>query len=88
MGLPTQMNDNERGVFALHGLVGFFIAVALLLSILGTLTVLSIGAQKNNATNYYEINQDLHAIKAGNVFAEGDQVDGSKNHTMWKNVSK
>ena len=29
----TQMNNNERGVFSLHGLIGYFIAVALLLSI-------------------------------------------------------
>lgn len=86
MGLPTQMNDNERGVLSLHGLVGFAIAVVLLLSILGTLTVLGIGAQKNNATNYYEINQDLKAIKAGCFTSSGDQVDGSKNHTMRTNV--
>ena len=26
----TQMNDNERGVFTFHGLIGLFIAVALL----------------------------------------------------------
>lgn len=88
MGLPTQMNDNERGVFALHGLIGYFIAVALLLSILGALTVFSIGAQKNNATNYYTINQELNAIKAGNVFADQSQQDGSKNHTMWINEKK
>jgi len=86
MGLPTQMNDNERGVFALHGLVGYFIAVALLLSILGALTVFGIGAQKANATNYYQINQDLNAIKAGCFTSTGDQVDGSKNHTMRTNV--
>lgn len=85
MGLPTQMNDNERGVFGLHGLVGYAIAVVLLLSILGVLTVLGIGAQKNNAENYYTINQDLHALKTGNVFADDSQRDGSKNHTMWIN---
>ena len=35
MGLPVKMNDNERGVFALHGVTGMLIAVVLLLSILG-----------------------------------------------------
>ena len=63
MGLSTQMNENERGLFSFHGLTGYFIAVALLLSILGTLTVLGIGAQKNNAEAYYTINQDLNGLK-------------------------
>ena len=60
----TQMNENERGIFSLiHGITGYLIAVVLLLSILGVLTVLAIGAQKNNATTYYEVNQDLNALK-------------------------
>jgi len=49
MGLPTQMEDNERGIFALNGITGYLIAVVLLLSILGVLTISAIGAQKNNA---------------------------------------
>jgi hypothetical protein len=82
MGLGTQMNDNERGVFKLHGLTGGLIATALLLTILAVLTVYGIGSQKANSENYYMINQDLNAIKAGSVFESGNQVDGSKNHTM------
>jgi succinate dehydrogenase/fumarate reductase cytochrome b subunit len=60
----TQMNDSERGIFSLlHGITGYLVAVVLLLSILGVLTVLAIGAQQNNATTYYEVNQDLNALK-------------------------
>jgi len=86
MGLGTQMNENERGVFSFHGLIGYFIAVALLLSILAVLTITGIGAQKANAQNYYTIDQDLNAIKAGSVFSSDSQVDGSQNYTMRKNV--
>lgn len=84
MGLGTQMNDNERGVFTLHGLTGGLIAVVLLLSILVGLTVFGIGSQKANAENYYSINQDLNAIKAGAFSSSGDQVNGTQNHTMRK----
>jgi succinate dehydrogenase/fumarate reductase cytochrome b subunit len=67
------MTDEERGIFSfLHGISGLLVAVVLLLSILGALTVLGIGAQVNNATTYYEINQDLNGLKMNN----------SQNHTM------
>jgi hypothetical protein len=81
----TQMNENERGIMALDGLTGGIIATVLLLSILGGLTVWGFAVQKANATKYYTINQDLHAIKAGCFSSSGDQKDGSKNHTMWIN---
>ncbi len=68
----TQMNENERGVMALNGLTGGIIATVLLLTILGGLTILSIGAQANNATTYYEINQDLNGLK----------FNSPSNHTM------
>jgi hypothetical protein len=71
----TQMNENERGVMALNGLTGGIIATVLLLSILAGLTVWGFGVQKANATNYYEINQDLHAIK----------FNSPDNHKMWIN---
>ena len=60
----TQMNNNERGVFSLHGLIGYFIAVALLLSILAYLTVNAIMVQNREATNYYKINLNLDGLKA------------------------
>ncbi len=78
----TQMNENERGLFTLNGLTGFFIAVALLLSILAVLTVNNLAVTKANATKYYQVNQDLNALKSGSVFSSGDQSDGTKNHTM------
>ncbi len=72
----TQMNENERGVMALNGLTGGIIATVLLLAILGVLTVLGIGAQANNATNYYEINQDLNGLK----------FNSPDNHKQWINI--
>jgi len=64
----TQMNEDERGIFSLlHGISGYLVAVVLLLSILGVLTVLSIGAQQNNATKFYEVNQDLNALKMNSL---------------------
>ena len=48
------MNEN-RSVFALDGVTGMLIATVLLLSILAGLTVLGIGAQNANATNFYKI---------------------------------
>ena len=59
----TQMNENERGVFALHGISGMLIAVVLLLSILAFLVVNAISVQANNATTYYKINQNLDGLK-------------------------
>ncbi len=69
----TQMNENERGVFSfIHGISGFLVAVALLLSILGGLTYFGIASQAANATKFYEINQDLNALK----------MNSSANHTL------
>ena len=51
------MNEN-RSVFALDGVTGYLIAVVLLLSILAFLTVQAIGAQQNNATTYYKIDEE------------------------------
>jgi succinate dehydrogenase/fumarate reductase cytochrome b subunit len=83
----TQMTDSERGIFSLvHGITGMLIATVLLLSILATLTVLAISTQAANAQNYYTIDQDLNALKSGCFTSDADQKDGSKNHTMWKNV--
>ena len=60
----TQMNENERGIFSLlHGITGMLIATVLLLTILGVLTYFSVVVQKNEATNFYKINQDLDALK-------------------------
>lgn len=51
------MNEN-RSVFALDGVTGMLIATVLLLSILAGLTVLAIGAQNANATNFYKVENE------------------------------
>ena len=72
----TQMNDSERGVFSLvHGISGLLVAVVLLLSILGVLTYFAVVTQQANAENFYEVNQDLNALKMNNP----------DNHKMWIN---
>ena len=63
----SQMNENERGLFAFNGISGMLIAVVLLLTILVGLTILSVGAQANNAQKFYEVNQDLTALKANSA---------------------
>lgn len=63
----SQMNDNERGIFSIHGITGMLIATVLLLSILAILTVNAIGVQQNEAQNYYKINQDLNGLKANST---------------------
>ena len=55
------MNEN-RSVFALDGVTGMLIATVLLLSILAVLTVMGLGVQNANATNYYDI-KDEKSIK-------------------------
>jgi hypothetical protein len=74
MGLSKEMHESERGLFALHGITGYLVAVVLLLSILGGLTFFGIGAQKANAEKYYTINQDLNGLK----------MNSPENHTMWQ----
>ena len=72
----TQMNDDERGIFGLvHGISGMLIATLLLLSILGVLTYFAIVTQQANAENFYEVNQDLNALK----------FNSPENHKMWIN---
>ena len=55
------MNEN-RSVFALDGITGMLIATVLLLSILAVLTVLGLGVQNANATNFYDV-KDEQSIK-------------------------
>ncbi|SFV55266.1 hypothetical protein MNB_SM-4-1492 [hydrothermal vent metagenome] len=53
---------DSRNVFAFDGLLGFVIAVSVLLIALVFLMYFAIGAQNNNATNYYDI-KDEKSIK-------------------------
>jgi succinate dehydrogenase/fumarate reductase cytochrome b subunit len=76
----TQIDPKtEGGLFSfLHGLTGYFIAVALLLTILGVLTTLAIQTQNANATNFYSINQDLNGLK----------LNSTDNHKQRTNVNE
>ncbi|MCD4757596.1 MAG: DUF4006 family protein [Arcobacteraceae bacterium] len=66
----------EGGLFSLvHGITGMLIATVLLLSILGVLSYLAVVTQQANAENFYEINQDLNALK----------MNSPENHKMWIN---
>jgi ABC-type phosphate transport system permease subunit len=73
MGLDSKMNENERGIFKLHGITGMLIATVLLLSILVFLTINAISVQNNESTNYYKINQDLNGLTSGSNFSERKQ---------------
>jgi hypothetical protein len=75
MALEPQLREDERGIFALHGITGMLIATVLLLSILAGLTYMAIGIQQDNATNYYQIDQDINSIK----------FSDDQNAKYWKN---
>jgi hypothetical protein len=64
MALEPQLREDERGIFALHGITGMLIATVLLLSILAGLTILGIGAQQSVANKPYSIDQNINSIKA------------------------
>ena len=67
------MNEN-RSIFALDGITGMLIATVLLLSILAGLTVWSLGVQKANATNFYDIKNE-QSIKMNSVDNANHMVD-------------
>lgn len=48
----------NRSIFSLDGITGMLIATVLLLSILAFLTVLGIGAQQNNASTFYKVENE------------------------------
>jgi competence protein ComGC len=50
-----EMQENERNVFGLHGVVGMLIATLLLISILIGLSIASLTIQANEATNVYKL---------------------------------
>jgi len=67
----------NRSIFALNGITGMLIATVLLLSILAFLTVLGLGAQQNNASNYYDIKNPTE-IKMISVDNAAHRVDVAK----------
>ncbi len=67
------MNEN-RSVFALDGVTGMLIATVLLLSILAVLTVMGLGVQQANASNFYDI-KDEQSIRMNSVENVNHLVD-------------
>jgi len=77
----------NRSIWALHGLTGYFIAVALLLSILAFLTAAAITTQNATAQQAYEIKNPLQIKKFGpdlenekQVVVHGSPVGGDTFH--------
>lgn len=69
------MNE-ERSVFALHGLTGGIIATGLLLTILAFLSVSAMSVQSTNAENFYKI-KDEQSIKMISVDNKNHLVDAN-----------
>ena len=60
------MENKNRNIFALNGISGYLVAVLLLLSILGVLTYIGIGLQKDVATKPYSL-KDASSIDMKSV---------------------
>ena len=60
------MENKNRNIFALNGISGCLVAVLLLLSILGVLTYIGIGLQKDVATKPYSL-KDASSIEMKSV---------------------
>jgi len=67
------MNEN-RSVFALNGVTGMLIATVLLLTILVVLTIMGLGVQQENASNFYEV-KDAKSIKMIDTTSASHIVD-------------
>lgn len=81
------MNENERGLFKLHGITGMLIAVVLLLTILATLTYNALMVQQREANNQYTVNQDINGLTSGSIFSDRKQNTSEeqyKNYTIVK----
>ena len=62
MSLSQEVSDSERGVFSFHGIIGYAIAVVLLLSILTGLSIWGLNVQQSQATNAYQID-NIHNVE-------------------------
>ncbi len=60
------MENKNRNIFALNGISGYLVAVLLLLSILGVLTYIGIGLQKDVVTKPYSL-KDASSIEMKSV---------------------
>ena len=60
------MENKNRNILALNGISGYLVAVLLLLSILGVLTYIGIGLQKDVATKPYSL-KDASSVEMKSV---------------------
>ena len=74
--MAREMQDSERSVFGLHGVVGMLIATVLLISILIGLSIASLTIQANEATNVYKID-NIHDLQM-------NSSDNNKNYQLVK----
>ena len=77
----------NRSIWALHGLTGYFIAVALLLGILAFLSAAAIKTQVATAQQHYEVKDPLGIKKFGpdlsnekHIIIHGTPVGGDVKH--------
>ncbi len=77
----------NRSIWALHGLTGYFIAVALLLGILAFLSTNAIQVQATTAQQSYEVKDPLGIKKFGphlenekHIVVHGEPVAGDTLH--------
>ena len=82
----TQMNENERGVFKLHGITGMLIATALLIGILIALTMSAINVQQDQSTNFYKINQDINGLTSGSIYSDRKQNTSEEQYKYYIDV--
>ena len=72
------MEENKRSIFALNGITGMLIATVLLITVLVVLTVLGLGVQQSEASNFYEI-KDAKELKTNSIDnAKHYNLKGSK----------
>jgi len=53
------MSIDDRSLWSLNGITGMLIATALLLTILAGLTMGALSVQQTNATNFYDIKDEV-----------------------------
>jgi len=65
----TQIDPTtEGGLFSfLHGLTGYFVFLALFLTLVFVLTYNAVMVQNENAEKFYSVNPDLHALKMNSL---------------------